>query len=173
MLDSIVALSSTYANIATVLGVPIALFIFYWEKRKERLAREYATYDALDEKYISFLEGHLQWPELDVYDPSITMENWTTLSRVDKRRQQILYQILISIMERAYLMYHDKRDKIRKSQYEGWHAYMKAYAATPNFQYAWTELKMGEQFQSDFVYEMEDLIKSSRKRILPAPNASS
>ena len=95
MTENLIIWLNILAQFATVLGIPIALLIFYVEKHRERVDREYGTYNALDEKYISFLETHLQWPDLEVYNPSLTDENWSSLSKTDQRRQQILFQILI------------------------------------------------------------------------------
>ncbi|MGB5157786.1 hypothetical protein [Desulfobacterium sp. N47] len=42
-------------SVVTILGLPLAVLLFYLEKRKERRDREYGTYNALDDKYIYFL----------------------------------------------------------------------------------------------------------------------
>ena len=55
------------AHIAAILGIPLALFLFYDEKRKERRDREYGTYNALDDKYIAFLQLCIEHPELNLY----------------------------------------------------------------------------------------------------------
>ena len=55
------------AHIVTILGLPLAIFLYYQEKKKGRRDREYGTYNALDDKYIqfldlkSFLQARLNW----------------------------------------------------------------------------------------------------------------
>jgi hypothetical protein len=50
------------SNIATILGIPIAIILFINEKRKERRDREYGTYNALDEKYLDYLKLCMENP---------------------------------------------------------------------------------------------------------------
>lgn len=57
-------------SVVTILGLPLALYLFYSDKKKERKEREYGTYNALDDKYIHFLEMCLEKPELDVIEYS-------------------------------------------------------------------------------------------------------
>jgi hypothetical protein len=37
-------------HVITILGLPVAIFIYYQEKKKDRRDREYGTYNALDDK---------------------------------------------------------------------------------------------------------------------------
>lgn len=148
------------ASLATAIGFPLAILALLLQWRSERKAKEYESYNSLDEKYIAFIELCLQWPDLQVYDPDKENENWSALNKADARRQQMLYQILISILERAFLLYRDQSTTIKRKEYDGWHSYMQDYAATPNFRYAWEKLKLGEQFHDDFVAEMNRLISA-------------
>ena len=78
-LETIRLVFEILANIATLLGVPIAIWLFANEKRRERLDREYGTYDALDEKticscissrskWIDYIQLCLEYPDIDLYD---------------------------------------------------------------------------------------------------------
>lgn len=139
------------SGIVTILGLPLALFLFYNEKKKERKDREYGTYNALDDKYIHFLELCLEKPELDVIEYPGNSDN-----NPKDRQEQILFLILISNLERAFLMYHDQSTKIKESQWSGWVAYMKDYARKENFRRKWPEL--GPQFDKRFVEFMNTLM---------------
>ncbi len=69
--------------IATILGIPLALLLFWDEKRKERRDREYGTYDALDNKYIEFLQLLLEYPHLDVYYREGNEKRMKSLTRIN------------------------------------------------------------------------------------------
>jgi hypothetical protein len=139
------------SGIVTILGLPLALYLFYNEKRKERKEREYGTYNALDDKYIHFLEMCLEKPELDVIEYSVD-----TQFDKNERQEQILFLILISILERAFLMYNDQSTKIKERQWLGWVEYMKDYCNKENFRKKWPEL--GPQFDKKFVGFMDSLM---------------
>nr|WP_321409923.1 hypothetical protein [uncultured Carboxylicivirga sp.] len=85
------------SSIVTILGLPLALYLFYNDKKKERKEREYGTYNALDDKYIHFLEMCLEKPELDVIEYSKD-----ECKNNKERQEQIMFLILISILERAF-----------------------------------------------------------------------
>ncbi|MBN2807559.1 MAG: hypothetical protein JXR22_12950 [Prolixibacteraceae bacterium] len=148
---TLIDLIQIVSGIVTILGLPLALVLFFNEKRKERKEREYGTYNALDDKYIRFLELCLEKPELDVIEYPINTD-----VKLKDRQEQILFLILISNLERAFLMYHDQSNKIKESQWLGWVAYMKDYAKKDNFRKKWPEL--GTQFDKQFVEFMDSLM---------------
>nr|CBX28143.1 unknown protein [uncultured Desulfobacterium sp.] len=69
------------------------------------------------------------------------------------RQEQVLFLILISILERAYLMYHDQSTDIKKRQWTGWVEYIRDYCRKENFRRRWPTL--GPQFDKGFVTFME------------------
>ncbi|MCW7753408.1 hypothetical protein OOT00_05335 [Desulfobotulus sp. H1] len=148
------------AHTVTILGLPLALLIFYREKRRERQDREYGTYDALDNKYTHFLELCLERPELDVFDLPFDSNEMNATAR-KKRQEEIMFLILISIIERAYLMYKDQNTAIKKRQWEGWVAYMKHYSKRQNFRQRWPEF--GPNFDHQFVAFMDTLIHETQQ----------
>src|SRR5262245_11715008 len=111
-----------WLKVFQLVGIPVAIAVYVINKRQERLEREYGTYNALDEPYIDYLELCLDNPDLDVSD--IPLQGRGAPTPVQQYRELLMFSILISIMERAYLMYQDKSDIIRKSQWEGWSAYI-------------------------------------------------
>jgi hypothetical protein len=143
------------SSLATILGIPIAILLFYNEKRRERKDREYGTYNALDDKYIDYLRLCLDNPDLDVFDIPLAHKGELTVEQ--ERREMALLGILISILERAFLMYRDQSTKLKKSQWIGWDAYVREWSARANFRRAW-KLIEGEQFDADFVAYLNMLI---------------
>ena len=119
------------AKITQLVGIPIGIIVYALNKRRERLDREYGTYNALDEKYVDYLKLCLDNHDLDVAD--IPNARIGPLSPEQQHRELVMFSILIAIMERAYLMYKDKSDAVRRAQWEGWNAYIVDWCHRPNF----------------------------------------
>jgi hypothetical protein len=145
-----------FSYIATILGIPIAIILFINEKRKERRDREYGTYHALDEKYHDYLKLCMENPELDLYDRPI--EKKVQLTAEQKIRQYAMFEILVSLLERAFLMYHDQASSIKKAQWEGWNLYMQDYARSSTFGELW-KLR-GTEFDEDFTNHMNKIFET-------------
>lgn len=147
------------SDLILALGLlPTAIGI-WWQQKKTNEDRENGTYDSLDVRYTRFLELCCEYPELEVYDP--LRDNWSELNHQQKKRQLILYQILVSVLERAYILYHEKHifmGDLRRRQWTGWLHYMEDYAARPNFRYVWIQKKIGEDMDIDFIEFMQKLI---------------
>ena len=145
------------AHVVVILGLPLAILLLYREKVRERRDREYGTYNALDDKYIQFLEMCLEHPNLDVSD--FPRQDQRQPTEAELRQVQILLTILVSILERAFLMYKDQSTEIKKRQYAGWVDYMKDWCSRPIFRSQWPTL--GKQFDSAFLDFMNELMAST------------
>ncbi len=55
------------------------------------------------------------------------------LTPEDRYRERVIFSILISIMERAYLMYADRSYRVRQEQWDGWDGYIEDWCNRPNF----------------------------------------
>ena len=67
-MESLHLLLEDLSYVVTLLGVPLAIFVYLKEQRHLRDEREYGTYDALDQKYIEVQQLCLDHAELDVFD---------------------------------------------------------------------------------------------------------
>ncbi|MEM2089827.1 MAG: hypothetical protein QXL88_01915, partial [Candidatus Pacearchaeota archaeon] len=114
-LETIRLLLEILSYIVIILGIPWAIYEFLENKRRERIEREYGTYDALDEKFIEFQNLCLQYPYLDVFD--LPDKNPVKLNERQKKEELIAFSILFSIFERAFLMYYNQPSEIRKRQW--------------------------------------------------------
>src|SRR5438270_873173 len=75
--------------------------------------------------------------------------------RDQRRRESMVLSMLLSILERAYLMYSEPNDSFERNQWSAWAAYMKAWAGRGNFR---EELNRSEkQFDANFVKYLEGL----------------
>jgi hypothetical protein len=135
MLQDLVAWLGIGANLIVILGVPVALVTYMRTVRKEAVDREYRTYDSLDERYLHFLEMCLERPYLDVFD--VQDASPTQLSATQKKEEEVMFTLLFSIFERAYILYADQGKRFRRQQWTGWDAYIRDYCARQNFRRAW------------------------------------
>lgn len=137
--------------IATSLGVPIAIYLFFNEKRKERLDREYGTYNALDDKYLDFLNLCLSNTDLGIYEMSDK-----ELTEEQQVRVNIIFEIFICLCERAFLMYQGHNNKIRNSQWSGWNSYIEDWMEYKRFRIAW-ENYLSSQYDTAFLEYMNKI----------------
>jgi hypothetical protein len=123
--------------IITILGVPAAIFIYLKEQKLQREENEYGTYDALDDKYIDLQQLCLEYPELDIFDTPY--ETPKELNEEQKKQEEAILLIRISIFERAFLMYRRSPSKSKLDQWEGWDIEIKEWLERDNFRKVWEE----------------------------------
>jgi hypothetical protein len=141
------------SNVATVVGIPLALGLFYLDRRRERWERRQKIYETPNALYAEYLRLCMEHPELDIFDvPSPTVN-----TPENKKKEWIAFTLLVSMMESAYLLYRDHPDRSRNSQWSGWIEYIQWWLSRPNFAEAWSMLSL--QFDSDFVHFMNALPK--------------
>ena len=145
-------------KLTQLIGIPVGIALYVINKRKERLEREYGTYDALDNKYIDYLKLCLSHPDLDVADTP--KPDMPALTADQRHRELVIFSILISIMERAFLMYMDKSDDVRANQWVGWDAYIHDWSGRSNFTAVLPVLT--PQFDGNFVRYLNSIVSSTR-----------
>ncbi len=151
------ALLDIAVTVVNLVGVPVAIVLFFLNKRRERLEREYGTYNSLDEKYVDYLKICVEHPNLDVFD--LPMPDYKPTPELRWQELQV-FAMLFAIPERAYLMYRDKSQVVREAQWVGWEGYMKDWASRQNFRDAWDKLK--GQFDCGFEKYMASLLSQIR-----------
>ena len=141
--------------IIVIISFPTSMYMYYSAKIKEKIDRDYGTYDALDEKYIDFQKLCLQYSYLDVFD--IPDEIPSELSILQEKEQKIALTMLIAIFERAYLMYIRASSDVRNKQWTGWETYIYEYCKRKNFINLWKE--SGSAFDADFQNYIRETIE--------------
>ena len=121
--------------IITILGVPFAIYMYLNEQKTQRAEREYGTYDALDDKYIELQQLCLQYSKLDIFDSPF--QNPNELTEEDRKQEEAILLIRISIFERAFLMYQREAAKAKKDQWDGWDVEIKEWLERKNFRAIW------------------------------------
>ena len=96
--------------IITVIGLPLAIFVFIFEQRKERDNEEEEVYQLLSDNYQEFLKIVLEHPDLHIF----AIEKTPELSVEQHERMFIIFSMLISLFERAYLLLYEDSMKIKQ-----------------------------------------------------------
>ena len=148
------------AAVGGIAGLFFAIAAYRRATEKEQIDRQRGTYDSLDEKYLEFLQLSIEHPELDIFERPIgTVPELTDSTQ--QTQQLAAFNILLSIFERAFLLYKDEEDGLRLRQWAGWKGSMSQYAERENFRRAWS--LCGDGFDTDFQTFMQVNYK------LPAP----
>lgn len=131
--------------VATVVGIPLALMTFIYQEKKERQNEQEEIYDKLMGDYTGIQEKLFQYPELDVHDKPLQ-------DTEDARRQYILYQMVVSLFERSYILLANEPDPAYQRMWNSWEDYIREWITRENFRVALPRLMEGED--RDFVSYM-------------------
>lgn len=138
---SIVDFWQLCANIMTVFGLPLAIYTFVLEQRKERDNEEEEVYQLLSDAYIDFLKLVLEHADLKLRTQTATPD----LSAEQRERTQVLFEILISLFERAYLTaFRDKMTASQRRRWLSWDDFMREWCRREDFRSALPQLLQGE-----------------------------
>ena len=116
--------------IVTIIALPFAILVFIWEQRKERLNEDEELWQRLSDEYADFLALVLQHADLQLMGSG----NKGDLTPEQTERRNILFEILISLFERAYiLVYEPKMDKQTARLWQSWEDYMRYWCRRDDF----------------------------------------
>jgi len=132
--------------IAMSIAGPLAVLAYLKVKREDRLAKEYQTYDELDNRFFEYQKLALEYYDLDILD---VPNNDPSLAFDKKRKQEMVaYSILFSLFERAYLMFSSQADRFRQRQWSGWKHFLNDFLRRENVRTAWELSK--NTYDTDF-----------------------
>lgn len=129
------------SNIVTVFGLPLAIFVFAYEQRKEHEDARESTYLMLSDAYAEFLR-------LVIANPDLRLRSQPAIPEpTDEQRERMLliFDILVSLFERAYILVHDEDmtgEQLRR--WRSWEDYMREWCQREDFRAALPELLHGE-----------------------------
>jgi hypothetical protein len=127
--------------IVTVIGLPLAIFVFLYEQRKERDNEEEEVYQLLSDSYQDFLRIALENPDLRLFSETET----PALSEEQRERMYIVFNMLISLFERAYLLlYEDDMNERQLRRWRSWEDYMREWCQRADFRALLPRLLQGE-----------------------------
>lgn len=138
--------------VVTVFGLPLAIIAFLFEQRKERENEEEEVYQLLSDAYTDFLKLvmansdlkltlYMNDTETEVRE-DLMIENFT---KEQQERMHVLFEILISIFERAFLLaYEPKMNAKQLRRWHSWEDYMRDWCSRADFRRVLPRLLVGE-----------------------------
>ncbi|MBC5783943.1 hypothetical protein H8N03_13385 [Ramlibacter sp. USB13] len=127
--------------IVTALGLPFAILFFAWEQRKERDNEEEEAYQLLSDAYNDFLKIVLLNPDLHLR----TNDPLFNPTPEQKERMLVIFDMLISLFERAYLVaYKPRMGETEARRWNSWDDYMREWCRREDFHNALPLLLRGE-----------------------------
>jgi len=144
--------------VVTVVGLPAAIGIFFYEQRKERENEEEEVYQLVSDNYQDFLKTALQNPDLQLFSREVA----PTLSPEQRERRLIIFSMLVSLFERAYLLLYE--DDMTANQTRRWRLredYMRERCMSKDFRDALPELLKGEDLE--FAEYLSDLAEQAER----------
>lgn len=138
--------------IVTVVALPFAIGVFLFEQRKAHENEEEATWQQISDAYIDFLEVVLANPDLRLRSQRATPD----LSDEQRERMLVIFDMLISLFERAYLLVFDAQmNEKRRRRWHSWEDYMREWSRREDFRERLPELLRGED--PDFALYLQRL----------------
>jgi hypothetical protein len=144
--------------VVTVFALPVAIFVFIFEQRKERDNEEENVYQLLSDNYQDFLKIALEHSDLKLF----SVEKTLALSDEQHERMLIIFNMLVSLFERAYLLlYEEHMSPKQLRRWLSWEDYMLEWLNRADFRELLPVLVRGED--PEFVVYMNKLLARERK----------
>jgi hypothetical protein len=130
--------------VVTVIGLPLAIFVFLYEQRKERENEEEEVYQLLSDNYQDFLKVALSNPDLQLF----SSREKQGLTAEQQERMLIIFSMLVSLFERAYLLLHEETMTAKQlRRWRSWEDYMLEWCQRRDFRTLLPQLLKGEDPQ--------------------------
>lgn len=150
--------------LVTIFGLPLAIFVFVYEQRRERRNEDEEIFQKLSDEYREFLKLVLDNSDLQLLRRDGSRQN---LTEEQKERRFAIFGILISLFERAYLLvYEDEMDRQSRRLWQSWEDYMREWVRRADFRSALPELLEGED--EAFTHHIRRLAEQEKNWTPPA-----
>lgn len=127
--------------LVTIFGLPLAIFFFVYEQRKERSNEEEDIYQQLSNSYSDFLKLSLDHSDLRLQSPHATPD----LTDEQRDRMLAMFGILIALFERAYIViFEPDMSSDRQRRWASWEDFMREWCRREDFRLALPKLLLGE-----------------------------
>lgn len=131
----------TASFVVTVFALPFAIFLFLFEQRKERDSEDEEAYQLLQNAYTEFLQIVLANPDLQLRSDTMRAD----MSDEQRERAMIIFEMLISLFERAYIVSYEPDLKgVALKRWNSWDDYMREWCRREDFYYMLPQLLSGE-----------------------------
>jgi hypothetical protein len=156
----------TASYVVTVVGLPLAIIVFLYEQRRERRNEEEELHQRLSDEYTGFLKLCLENADLHLLKPGGVQD---TGNAEQEERKLALFGILISLLERAYiLIFEDEMDRQTRRLWQSWEDFMREWCRREDFRAALPALLEGED--EDFVRYITRLAQVEQRRAIQPAN---
>lgn len=147
--------------VVTIIGFPLGIGIFIFEQRKERQNEEEELYQRLSDEYTNFLKLVLENADLQLLRQQGQPQS---LTDEQKERKLILFGILVSLFERAYiLVYEDDMNKQTRRLWLSWEDYMREWCRREDLRAVLEKLLEGED--EDFQKHIRQIVAQENLRL--------
>jgi hypothetical protein len=127
--------------VVTLFALPFGIYVFLREQRKERENEEEEGWQRLSDAYNDFLKLVLANPDLKLR----TESGAPHLDDEQRERTRVIFEMLISLFERAYILLYDDSMPGRQSRrWHSWDDYMREWCRRTDFRELLPELLRGE-----------------------------
>lgn len=128
--------------VVTVIGLPMAILMYMREQRKERQTDDEELYLTLSDDYAKFLRLVLENADLHLMTDATARMKFTD---EQLERRKILFEILIAIFERAYILVYEERMSRQAARlWQTWEDYMHEWCRRQDFRALLPHLLEGE-----------------------------
>lgn len=161
--------------ISLIIGVPLGLLEFRMHgveaqenAKKERVEAAEKVYQTVDERYTEFVKLCVEHPRLDCYSVPRAGDLKPPLSEDEKVQQKMLFTHLTDVFEVAFIQYHKEESnpdiqKIYKSQWAGWDAYIRKFLKRPAYLETWYDIR--DEYDEGLVKYMDAIAPPPTKAL--------
>ena len=130
--------------VVTVIGLPLAIGLFLFEQRKQRANEEDEVYQLLSNAYNDFLKVVIDNADLHLRSNLPA----TDLTPEQRERMLAIFDMLISLLERAYLTaWSPDMTPAQARRWNSWEDFMREWIRRDDFYLRLPELLRGEDPQ--------------------------
>lgn len=127
--------------LVTIVGLPFAIGVYVYDRRRERQSDEEEIFLRLSDEYADFMRLVIDNADLNL----LSLAPKGELSEEQQERKHALFAILVSLFERAYvLVYEDDMSRQQARLWQSWADYMHEWCAREDFRAVLPTLLHGE-----------------------------
>lgn len=135
-----------------LFGIPFAIYLFFKNEAKKRKNEDERIMLEINNEYIDFLNLAIQHPRLNAAEYELEGQP-PILNEEEKLQQKILFSILNSMLERAYLL------SFRTGEWETWERYIERYTRKSEYRAFWAITGTAKDFVGEYDKDFEKYVR--------------